>query len=117
VVLAALDPDAAVPVLWEASLIAVPPEASAPVCYGPRIKALGIYLVSYQHLPCERAAELLSDWLGGPVSVGSLLAWVAAGAAGLEGFLEEIRARLECTEVAHFDETGGRVDGRLRYVL
>jgi transposase len=93
-----------------------PPEATAPVCYGPRIKALGIYLVSYQHLPCERAAELLSDWLGAPVSVGSLQAWVAAGAAGLEGFLEEIRARLECAEVAHFDETGGRIDGRLQYV-
>lgn len=93
-----------------------PPEASAPVCYGPRIKALGIYLVSYQHLPCERASELLSDWLGAPVSVGSLQAWVAAGAAGLEGFLEEIRRRLECAEVAHFDETGGRIDGRLQYI-
>ncbi|MGO9751944.1 MAG: IS66 family transposase [Solirubrobacteraceae bacterium] len=93
-----------------------PAEASAPVCYGPRIKALGIYLVSYQHLPCERASELLSDWLGAPVSVGSLQAWVAAGAAGLEGFLEEIRARLECAEVAHFDETGGRIDGCLQYI-
>jgi transposase len=93
-----------------------PAEASAPVCYGPRIKALGIYLVSYQHLPCERAAELLSDWLGASVSVGSLQTWVAAGAAGLEGFLEEIRARLECADVAHFDETGGRIDGRLRYI-
>ncbi len=68
------------------------------MCYGPRIKALGSYLVSYQHLPCERAAELLSDWLGAPVSVGSLQAWVAAGATGLEGFLEEIRAQLECAE-------------------
>ena len=93
-----------------------PAEASAPVCYGPRIKALGIYLVSYQHLPYERAAELLSDWLCAPVSVGSLQAWVAAGTAGLEGFLEEIRARLECAEVAHFDETGGRIDGRLQYI-
>jgi transposase len=93
-----------------------PAEASAPVAYGPRIKALGIYLVSYQHLPCERAAELLSDWLGAPVSVGSLQAWVAAGAAGLEEFLEEIRARLECGAVAHFDETGGRIAGRLQYI-
>jgi transposase len=93
-----------------------PAEATAPVAYGPRIKALGIYLVSYQHLPCERAAELLSDWLGAPVSVGSLQAWVAAGAAGLEGFLEEIRDRLECVAVAHFDETGGRIAGRLQYI-
>jgi transposase len=93
-----------------------PAEARAPVSYGPRIRALGIYLVSYQHLPYERAAELLSDWLGAPVSVGSLLAWVAEGAEGLEGFLEEIRSQLERADVAHFDETGGRIEGRLSYI-
>jgi transposase len=93
-----------------------PAEARSPVSYGPRIRALGIYLVSYQHLPYERAAELLSDWLGAPVSVGSLQAWVAEGAEGLEGFLEEIRSQLERSEVAHFDETGGRIEGRLSYI-
>jgi hypothetical protein len=67
-------------------------------------------------VPYERAAELLSGWLGAPVSVGSLIAWVAEGADGLEGFLEEIRSQLERAEVAHFDETGGRIDGRLHYV-
>jgi transposase len=93
-----------------------PAEARAPVSYGPRIRALGIYLVSYQHLPYERAGELLSDWLGAEVSVGSLQAWVAEGAEGLEEFLEEIRSQLERSEVAHFDETGGRIEGRLSYI-
>ena len=93
-----------------------PAEASAPVSYGPRVKALGIYLVCYQHIPCERAAGLLSDWLGAPVSAGSLQAWVAAGASGLEGFIEEIRWQLSRAEVVHFDETGGRIDGRLQYI-
>jgi transposase len=93
-----------------------PAEASGAVSYGPRVKALGIYLVCYQHIPCERAAELLSDWLGAPVSVGSLQAWVAAGAAGLERFIEEIRSQLNRAEVVHFDETGGRIDGRLQYI-
>ncbi len=93
-----------------------PAEARAPVSYGPRVRALGIYLVSYQHLPYERAAELLSDWLGAPVSVGSLQAWMAEGAEGLGGFLEEIRCQLQAAEVAHFDETGGRIAGRLHYI-
>ena len=93
-----------------------PAEARAPVSYGLRIRALGIYLVSHQHLPYERAAELLSDWLGAPVSVGSLQAWVAEGAEGLGEFLEEIRTQLEDAEVAHFDETGGRISGRLSYI-
>jgi transposase len=93
-----------------------PAGVSAPVCYGPRIRALGIYLVSYQHLPCERAAEIVSDWAGAPISVATLQAFVAQGAEGLEEFLEEIRSQLARAEVAHFDETGGRVDGRLQWI-
>jgi transposase len=93
-----------------------PAGVTAPVCYGPRIRALGIYLVSYQHLPYERAAEILSDWAGTPISVATLQAFVAQGAEGLEEFLEEIRSQLAGAEVAHFDETGGRVDGRLQWI-
>ena len=93
-----------------------PAGVSAPVCYGPRIRALGIYLVCYQHLPYERAAEILSDWAGAPISVATLQAFVAQGAEGLEEFLEEIRSQLTRAEVAHFDETGGRVDGRLQWI-
>jgi hypothetical protein len=93
-----------------------PAEATAPVCYGPRIRALGIYLISYQHLPYERAAEILSDWAGAPISVGTLQAFVARGAEGLEEFLEEIRSQLADAEVAHFDETGGRIEGRLGWI-
>lgn len=93
-----------------------PAEATAPTCYGPRIRALGIYLVSWQHLPYERAAEILSDWVRAPISVATLQAFIAQGAAGLDGFLEEIRGQLADAEVAHFDETGGRVDGRLRWI-
>ena len=93
-----------------------PAAVTAPVCYGPRIRALGIYLVSYQHLPYERAAEILSDWAGAPISVATLQAFVAQGAEGLEEFLEEIRSQLASAEVAHFDETGGRIDGRLGWI-
>ena len=50
------------------------------------------------------------------MSVGSLQAFVAEGAEGLEEFLAEIRSQLERSEVAHFDETGGRIEGRLSYI-
>jgi transposase len=93
-----------------------PAGVTAPTCYGPRIRALGIYLVSYQHLPYERAAEILSDWAHAPISVGTLQAFVAQGAEGLDEFLEEIRRQLSGAEVAHFDETGGRIDGRLGWI-
>ena len=93
-----------------------PKEATAPTCYGPRIRALGIYLVSYQHLPYERAAEILSDWANAPISVATLQAFIAQGADGLDVFLEEIRSQLTGVDVAHFDETGGRIDGRLEWI-
>ena len=93
-----------------------PTGVTAPACYGPRIRALGIYLVSYQHLPYERAAEILTDWAGVPISVATLQAFIAQGADGLEEFLAEIRRQLAGAEVAHFDETGGRIDGRLGWI-
>ncbi|MGH2836580.1 MAG: IS66 family transposase, partial [Solirubrobacteraceae bacterium] len=93
-----------------------PAGVTAPVCYGPRIRALGIYLVSYQHLPFERAAEILTDWARAPISVATLQAFIAQGAEGLGEFLAEIRSQLAAAEVAHFDETGGRIDGRLGWI-
>jgi transposase len=88
----------------------------APVQYGPRVRALGIYLVCYQHLPYERAAQLLSDCVGATVSVGSLQSFVAEGADGLEGFLDELRSQLQGAAVAQFDETGARAEGKLGWV-
>ncbi len=93
-----------------------PVGVSAPACYGPRIRALGIYLVCYQHLPFKRAAGILSDWARAPISVGTLQAFVADGASGLEGFLDEVRSQLSGADVAHFDETGGRIDGGLSWI-
>jgi transposase len=93
-----------------------PEGVRAPVQYGPKIRALGIYLVSYQHLPYQRAALLLSDWAGVQISVATLQAFVAEGAEGLEEFLEQLRFGLEGSDVAHFDETGGRIADRLHWI-
>ncbi len=94
-----------------------PEQVSAPAVYGPRIRALGIYLVSYQHLPYARAAALLSDWLGAPVSTGTLVAFIAAGAEDLTGFLDDVHAQIIGSDVVHFDETGGRTAGKLRWLF
>jgi transposase len=94
-----------------------PPGVSAPAQYGPRVRALGIYLIARQHLPYQRTAELFCDWLGAPVSTGTLVAFVARGAEDLQGFLDEVHRQLITAPVAHFDETGARVDGRLRWLF
>jgi transposase len=94
-----------------------PAAVAAPTQYGPRVRALGIYLVSYQHLPYARAARLLSDWIGAPVSTGTLAGFVARGAEDLGAFLDEVHAQITAAPVAHFDETGARAEGKLRWLF
>lgn len=96
---------------------AFPVAVSAPAQYGPRVRALGIYLVSYQHLPYKRAARLLSDWVGMPISTGTLAAFIARGAEDLQPFLDEVHAQIIQAPVAHFDETGARAEGKLRWLF
>ena len=93
-----------------------PAHARAAACYGPGVRALVCYLCVHQHLPVDRAAQLLADVLGAPVATGTLASVVAEGAAGLGGFVEVVRGQLAAAPVAHFDETGARAAGKLHWV-
>jgi transposase len=68
-----------------------PDHVRAAACYGPGVRALVCYLCVHQHLPVDRAAQLLADVLGASVATGTLAAVVAEGARGLDGFVESAR--------------------------
>lgn len=91
---------------------AFPPEASEPVQYGPRIKALALYLRCYQLLPSARTAELLTDLFGDAPSEGTLDNLVQQAASTLAPLVERIRAAVTAAVVAHFDETGCYVEDK-----
>jgi transposase len=91
------------------TMAAVPDGVNAPTQYGPQVRAIGAYLVGYQHLPYERACETLSDLLGVGMSVGTLTTVLARTRQGLRPFLDTVREHLAAAPVAHFDETGLRV--------
>lgn len=93
-----------------------PAQATAPVCYGPGVAALGAYLLGRQHLPVQRTAEAMVDCFGAPVSTGWLAGLLPAAADGLEDFLTMMREQLAASPVAHFDETGARVGAKLWWV-
>lgn len=93
-----------------------PAVATAATCYGPRIQGFACYLMDRQHLPVARTTELLADCVGAPVSTGWLASLQPRAKELLEPFMEEMRARLRGAAVAHFDETGGRVNGMLNWV-
>ncbi len=93
-----------------------PVEGMAPTCYGPGVAALATYLLGRQHLPVERGAECLEEAFGAAVSTGWLSSLLPTAAARLDGFLAIAREQLAAAQVAHFDETGGRVAGRLHWI-
>jgi transposase len=93
------------------TMAAVPDGVGAPAQYGPRVRAIGAYLVGYQHLPYERACETLADLLGVGMSAGTLVTVLARTSDGLATFLTAVRDRIAAAAVAHFDETGLRVAG------
>src|SRR3954465_1372451 len=95
---------------------AAPAGVNAPVSYGPHAAAIAVYLCLGQHLPVERTAGLLAELFGPPMSVGTVAAWTARAAAGLEPFTAAVRAGLLGEEVVHVDETGLRVAGRLHWL-
>jgi transposase len=88
----------------------------APVQYGPGMHALGVYLHVFQHLPYDRARQVILDLTGAELSTGTLKAWVDQAAAGLTEFDEQLRQLLRTAAVVNFDETGARIAGRLGWV-
>lgn len=96
-----------------------PAGVEGPVQYGPNAAAIVVYLYAGQFLSKDRTAKALAELFGTPVSGGTVAAMTARAAAALsvrDGFAERVRARLADAPVAHFDETGLRVAGRLRWV-
>src|SRR5437868_3385376 len=74
-----------------ANVGAFPAEVSQAVQYGPRVKALGVYLLSYQLLPFARIAGLFADLFDAPLSPGTLCTAQQACAEGLWDVLSKIR--------------------------
>lgn len=88
-----------------------PAQAKAVVCYGPMVRAVAVYLTVFQHVPVARAAALLSEVCGAPVSTGFVASLAVEAAGGLNGFMDELRRQLRAGAVLHADETGARING------
>ncbi len=92
---------------------AFPEGVNAPVQYGEGIKASAVYLKNYQYLPYDRTCELLNDFFGCPMSEGTLANIIAQSHELAADPVEKIKELVERATVAHFDETGSRVEGKL----
>jgi transposase len=84
--------------------------------YGPEAHAQAANLASAHHIPVGRAAQLMGDVTGLPVSAG-WMAGVRHKASGkLEPFMDHVRALLHQAGVIYADETPARAASSLEYV-
>jgi transposase len=96
---------------------AFPPEAAAPVQYGPRVKSAAIYLKEYQLLPFNRLTEIMRDLFAcDSFSEGTLANLSADCSRRLEPVETVIHDLAANAEVAGFDETGMRAVGSLHWL-
>jgi transposase len=89
-----------------------PAGASAPAVYGPNVTTFAAYLSAQHHIPVVRIVEVLADIAGIEVSSG----WVTDACKRVEqalaGANSAIRDAIADADVAHFDESVTRVNGK-----
>lgn len=91
-----------------------PTGVNQPVQYGERIKSQMVYFNQQHHIPLERTAEIIEDLYGQTVSEGTIVEACRQVSKRVEPVMETIKTAFQTTtETAHFDETGGRVKGKL----
>ncbi len=93
-----------------------PLDVTQPTQYGPRVKALAVYLQEYQQIPMERTQEFFNDVLQLPLSEGTLANARETCAVRLEPVATAIKQGVTQAAVGNFDETGLRIAGRTNWL-
>jgi len=78
--------------------------------YGPRIKAISVYLSAFQFIPAFRTKQLM-EVFGVKLSTGTLDNFRKSAARRLPTFLETLRLSIIASFAGFFDETGMKVKG------
>jgi transposase len=80
------------------------------------VKAEAVYLSVYQLLPSHRVQEFFRDQAGIELSVGTLHNFRQEAYERLQPFEEAAREHLQQAPIAHFDETGINIAGKLAWL-
>lgn len=98
---------------WQAS--GCPEHIKHEFQYGPRIKAISVYLSSFQFIPAHRTKHLMGVF-GVRLSTGTLDNFRKRAARELASFLETMRLSIIGSAAGYFDETGIKVKGKGHWV-
>ncbi len=90
-----------------------PDGVTAPAQYGPRVRAVSVYLNVQQLIPEDRVAQAMADLFGAAtLCPDSVVAWGKRKAVEFEAVAARIAALVARACVRHLDETGFRGAGK-----
>lgn len=95
---------------------AFPKEVAAPCQYGRRVKALITLLSVEQSMPVGRISELFASLTGYELNESTVVSTVEKMAGLLECDEQIIKDNILSSGIAHADESGVRVAGRLHWI-
>jgi transposase len=93
-----------------------PEGVNAPVQYGPTALAAVVHLTQHPMMPVQRTAALMGDFFGLPMAQGTVLAACEDASVRLAPTVALIGRAFQTAQVAHADETGMRVAGKLHWM-
>ena len=97
-------------------LASFPLDVSTPVQYGERVRSLAVLLNVEQSMPLARIQELFVGLTGYGINESTVYSAVERTYAKLRVEEELIHRAVLASSVAHSDETGARINGRLHWV-
>ncbi len=93
-----------------------PEGVNAPVQYGPRFRAMMVYMQNQHFIPADRLSKMVSDLYGTSVSTATILNASARSYANLVPFEESLVSALQNSKVVHADESGVRTVKKLYWL-
>ncbi len=93
-----------------------PEDVTAPVQYGPRVKAAAVYLSNQQLIPEDRLQETFKDWHGLPIAASTLAKINDDFAKKVDLKQEQTLNELKDAAVKNLDETGIRIGKKIQWL-
>jgi transposase len=93
-----------------------PDNITQPAQYGPRVRAYSTYFNQQQFISYNRLESVFKDCFSLPISQGSLANFNKYCAEKVTPAIEAIKLGISNSSVAHFDESGMRVNGKLNWL-
>ena len=95
---------------------AFPPSVTPNVSYGPRLKAYAVGLAQGHFVGLERVCEIIGDLCGVRPADWSVQQWIVKAGQLLTPQYAAGGQAVMAAEVAHFDESGMRINGPLNWL-